>query len=364
MNKYYFKVDQIINGWMLVPPKEELDSLRKGQSALNVGLLKQLLGTVGAEELYKQIYGTVDSKELDTFQWPIRTHVAQSLDSYYTIAKAYQSFAENYDNYFCLFRGQNRDYFDEDQCLSVLPTAWRSKLRFEYSQFYSETLNNKLIPWLKVIENEISFSAQSHLVINYKEKRDTESVHRQFRNNTPGVRIITNPYLLALAMHYGFPTPTLDVTSDPDVGLWFALNRPQRKNKGKIKYTPVNIGDNSASPSVYIYLQSAHEQNPVIQLTNLKKIKEKAPRALRQRAFALPFWIPNVISAVRGGQTSWIYADILAHRWPSAVIEIQFPEEDLHNARPDFDVDFFFPKNDLFYEKLVELNAPEINIYE
>lgn len=339
-------VELIVNGWMIVPSPEEFQKLRSDDSSINIGLMTDLVGAAFAWDLCERVLGSRDRDVVLGLKWPVRCHQASSISALFEVIQAYQKLADDF-NLQCLFRGQYRDYFDSAQILTVTPASWRSDFGDEYYLLRSETLDRMLAPWASVVE-ELDLSSYS-----------MGRVHWIRRS---AVRILSNPFLLALVMHYGFPTPALDVTPDPWVALWFALHRAIKDEAGHFVYRPASEVNSQDRPSLYIYLQQDRPENPVIDISALDGLREHALRPFRQSATALPF--VTFDSWQSGGMDSGTgQSSGPSIRWPSAVVKVNFGAQELHSARPDLVADYLFPKDEDLYRKLVEANVPSVAIY-
>lgn len=284
-----------------------------------------------------------------------------------------------------LFRGQNKDYFEKDR-LVVLPPAYRNErlmamyvpfLRAsdkallsselaafrKYPDMYDELIK-ALSPWEEVL-SIFNLDYKSGVTLMYREKDDTIPMVRFAQDRTASTRVVSNPNLMALLQHYGFPTPCLDVTSDPIVALWFALHSPNVNDKGEIFYTRFkdvtldnNIKINYTVPSVYIYIVFSH----VYDLTKIENIRGIAGRPFIQSGFSLPF--RQIIPTYYQSPGTPKLANVPTKREPSAVLKIHFHAKELLKLHSNLTTAYLFPKREPLYKKLVEKNVPNLVRYE
>lgn len=301
--------------------------------------------------------------------WVIRQVHVYSVPEFLTMVHKYCGYIPSGKSHVCLFRGQTRDYFDGNH-LSIAPVAYR-KAKWK-KMYYSnkKELFEALSPWEYVLSNIFSLNLRSGAVFTFQEEGDDPRVIRRFAiDATPDGRISFNPTLMALLQHYGFPTPCLDVTSDPLIALWFSLHKADIRD-GKIFYTPIAdvFGNNQPDvnfkqPSVYVYLENLN--NFVYDLTQIDNIQEVAGRPFVQHAFSLSFrkTLPTAYGS-RGTPKMVEVWDSPTSRPPACVLKIHFPAEELSRLEPYLTMKHLFPKREPMYEKLVENNVPYVVRYE
>lgn len=97
--------------------------------------------------------------------------------------------------------------------------------------------------------------------------------------------------IMALAQHYGIPTPGLDVTTDLHVAAWFATNRFDKKD-GRCSYQVTKPGDWNLNPEKWpiIFVGQAVTRSVGMSLQDCRELEKFGLEALRpQRQKALFF---------------------------------------------------------------------------
>jgi hypothetical protein len=344
-----------INGWWPVYKDAELRAFQdRGETAL--------LGD-GHDVLASRVYDTA----------LVRVHRVTSGDEYLALTNAYRDVAaensfstDTFDHTLvCLFRGQTRDY-KVGEILVSQPTAFRTPaLAHEYLSLERETsLTRDWQPWARAIREITKVEDESGDLYDFS---DPLQPHRHVAprkaDRTLSGRLTTNTELMALGMHYGFPTASLDVTPDEHVALWFALNAGSVDGEGRIRYD-ANLGTPGEieGPSVYVYIQRSSPENPVVDLTAGSLTPDRASRPFVQRAWAMPFHI----HATRWmGDMDAQFGSVSgpALRWPSAVIKPVFKLEEAERLRTMYRAEELFPPDDPLYRALADLDAPRLARY-
>jgi FRG domain len=282
----------------------------------------------------------------------------------------------------CFFRGQTRDYFDEIGSLGCLPAGYRAaKWLKRYHGFGQVQLDKELKVWDKILVGEFGVNAGSQLGFEQKAK----GFGRFYADTSPSARVWTNIMLLSILQHYGFPTPSLDVTADPLVALWFALHTCL-ESRGKFRYETVRplVGPRrkgppqtqSDVPSVLIFLQHPG-LSAVNVLTSVEALRGVAERPFRQQAVSLPFasksvspvelpvypWERERIGSLPSPRQLVRTTDTPTHRIPAAMIKIYFSEEELRTARSELTAEYLFPTDEPLYTRLLSSKAPHLAVY-
>jgi hypothetical protein len=297
--------------------------------------------------------------------WTIQQTTVSTLTEYLDLVRRYRQLVADTDNVVLLFRGQTRDHLHSiGQLGNLLPAAFRGQLSllpaaFRTTASYldwstdSQQLRDAVIPWFNCL-------ADIGIVPRVRDPRHT-------------ARVIRTPEILAVLKHYGFSTPSLDVTSNPLVALWFATNRAHKDPDGVWHFTALSTSTDTSNPvalpSVYIFLQwSFLETCPVVDLTGLQKLHGHASRPFAQSAVALPVdWHLSSPSFLRDPpEFEWTPLHLLTSRqfrYPSAVIKILFGAEDLRDHSPALCQSTLFPLDDPIYNALLRMKAPHLVIY-
>lgn len=344
----------IVDG-VVVPPADELRALAGDETSARIGFAKDLFR--GFEDKLRPLLPDIAPDWLGGLKWPIRSHPVADVPAYLDICRRYTATAAHGgEGWKCVFRGQWREHRSADGFISVTPMSWRSDLHTLY-ELDAPELHARLHPWVAVLE-AMGLSGQTGLVHAW---REDEQTLRFYRDGRSGGRVLTNPYLLALLMHYGFPTPSLDVTPDPAVALWFALHREVRDRVGRVRYADVSPSDVDADPVVYVYLQPNRRDHPVVELAGIPELRDIALRPGRQSATALPFrsYFAQQ-SIVTQGWATW---EEDCHRWPSAAIKPTFTDDELRVAYPELGSAHLFPQDDPVYRELIAARVPDMRVY-
>ena len=301
----------------------------------------------------------------------------------------------------CFFRGQTRDYFDEAGSLGCLPSGYRNAkwLNRYKGMWFDEMghlvddgaqLEKELAVWEKILVGEFGVNVASQLGFERKpEKIEGGYLLSSYVDTSPRASISTNIMLLSICQHYGFPTPSLDVTSDPLVALWFALHTC-RASRGKFRYETVTplVGprpkgppqEQADIPSVLIFLQNPRF-SAVNVLTSVKTLEGVAHRPFRQKAVLLPFAshsvtpvglpLPPAVPKEIGSLPSLVAARALGvdeivtwtDRIPAAMIKICFSEKELRTASSELTAEYLFPTDEPLYARLLSSKAPNLAVY-
>ena len=345
---------------VVVPPRDELAQLVSDASSARVAFVRDLpLRYSRPRKVLAKCFPGEDLERLMDLKWPIRRHNVATLDAYLETCKRYQEIADLAAEIQmkCVFRGQWREYTDANGFISATPAAWRSDLRMQYELDEPE-LHDKLQPWAEVIE-EMGVPSDTGLV-DMRPIDETGGGWRFYKDRRSGGRVVSNPYLMALLMHYGFPTPSLDVTPDPLVAPWFALHRAIPDSPNQVHYEGTQ-SDAAKDPTVYAYLQPHRADNPVIELAGLSELGGISFRPARQSASALPFRTYFIQRSIVQG--SWRTWERKSRRWPSAAIKIALRPEQLRETHSELTQSYLFPQDDPIYRKLLEAQAPGLCVY-
>jgi hypothetical protein len=338
----------LYNRWYLGIEPEHGRALAEEGKALCVGTCHRVLGLAGDDPVY------------------VRQHTARTLEDAIQGIKKYRDIAAKY-GLSIFFRGQNRDYL-LDECLNVTPAAARKK---DWSQAYAllgkTFIDEKFRLWNEVIQQELKVEPETGIYYWFSDPdQPTKTVAAPFSDRRDSARISTNPLMMAIAMHYGFPTLCLDVSADEAVSIWFALHQADRDANGAISFSPlvhkVEREPLDSLPSLYIYLQKHDRENPVVELTRIEQLRGVADRPFMQSAVALPFRTFGTFasSLMDGGFAN---AEGPAFRYPTAIIKLLFAGAEMHAIRPEINSDYLFPKSDRLYQALICSQASELAIY-
>jgi hypothetical protein len=283
----------------------------------------------------------------------------------------------------CFFRGQTRDYFDEAGSLGCLPAGYRNaKWLKRYKGMDDQAqLEKELAVWEKILVGEFGVNVASQLGFEQK----AEGFRSFYVDTSPRASVSTNIMLLSILQHYGFPTPSLDVTAEASVALWFALHTC-RASRGKFRYETVTplVGprrkdppqEQSDIPSVLIFLQPPGF-SAVNVLTSVETLRGIADRPFRQQAVLLPFAglsVAPVELPVTSAEREQIGSlpsprqlvsktGTPAYRIPAAMIKIYFSEKELRTASSELTAEYLFPTDEPLNARLLSSKAPHLAVY-
>jgi hypothetical protein len=312
---------------------------------------------------------------------------ARSLDDFQRSVDKFRSLESREGGILCLFRGQTRDYFDATGSLGCLPAGYRTaRWRRWYHGADQTQLESKLVVWDRILVGEFGIEIGSAVGF----EQSAPGFRRFYADRSPEARVSTNIMLLSILQHYGFPTPSLDVTADPLIALWFASHVGTRATRGRVRYEPVHPVPTapvdgtpqqlSEIPSVLIFLQNPR-LSAVNDLTSVEALRGIADRPFRQEAVLLPFealsatpvelpWGPPGGPYYRPDEVSLPSPKLLVskerrqtHRVPAAMIKVCFGAEELRSARPELTAEYLFPTTEILYSRLLTERAPHLAVY-
>jgi hypothetical protein len=142
-----------------------------------------------------------------------------------------------------VFRGQTSEHRLPDGRLALIPSAFRSPppalkptglmpAVTRYLELYLKTADEST---RRVFRQE--FGSRFRTFIDaYDEPSPVSALfHVSELTDLPAIyaAFLNHEFWAAVAQHYGLPTGLLDVTTDPDVALWFALHKYTRRAGGR-----------------------------------------------------------------------------------------------------------------------------------
>ena len=339
----------LYNNWYIGIPPEQGRLLAQAERAVCVGECHDVLGLRGADPIF------------------VRQHLVRTLEEARERIQAYRTFAGKFalSTY---FRGQNEDYLRGSH-LRVVPAAHRSERWSRAYGYRGETLvDEQFGPWLKVIQSEFKIEPGTGSLYRFSDpEQPLETIAPPLSDRRAGAQVGTNPLLMAIAMHYGFPTPCLDVSADEAVSIWFALHHAERRSDGALRFAPLATPAEGAPlrsvPSLYIYLQKHSDDNPVVDLRQMVQLTGIAERPFVQSAVALPFLTFASVSNPMMMDAGFGVIQSGAFRYPTAVIKLLFTAGEIYTARPELDSEHLFPKGDCLYQAFMHNQVPELAIY-
>jgi len=297
----------------------------------------------------------------------IPQHVAHTPSELAALLAEYESLAKILDSR-CVLRGQNRDYFEDDGSLSVLPSSFRTqKLRdeFEWTNRWSSHLDGTLRAWEAVLRSlsvDCDSMGRKEGVLDGGQKI---ILHDRSATN----RVASNPQFGAILQHYGFPTPHSHATSSAAVALYFALHGARTTPDGLL-FEPVegaHLGcQNEPIPTLHIYLaHSAFDLGaPTIDLQSLPDLMRVARRPVVQQAHSLTFLVHNFgINDLGDGDYTVVFWEQFFPRFPVAVVKLFFPYVLASNQFRPLKQRELFPTEEPLYEALLSANAPYLARY-
>ena len=303
----------------------------------------------------------------------IRIHYARSFLEYSEIVDIYKNLSKEWSKWtnpkielVCLLRGQSKDYINNQGILQSIPSAYRSSdLEQDFlSLSTNNTLASEWLQWASVIKYVTNQDDCSGELYKFSDPTQPgRKVAPKYWDKSLSSRIMTSPVLMAVGMHYGFPTGCLDVTPDQSIALWFSLNSSNINSQGEIKYYPINKNHGThGGPSVYVYIQPRNFESPTIDLTSINAIKNKAYRPFLQSAWALPFF--KYSSVFMGGMEEIIYRISNPQiRMPSAIIKPIFSRKEMKIAQSLHSMEQLFPLKDPLYQALIDVKVSRLAIY-
>lgn len=151
--------------------------------------------------------------------------------------------------------------------------------------------------------------------------------------------------LMALAQHYGIATHGLDVTTEIDVALWFALNRFERNAEGRSSYWPMTPADWNEDagqwPIVFVCQHVTH--SVATSLHECHELEAYGLKAARPSAQAAKFFL--------GGHSD--HRNRLAE---TLVCALRLAPAD-YEIRSTFETLFPAPEDDPAYRLMLEFSA-------
>jgi len=297
-------------------------------------------------------------------------HHATSLQELLDVIDCYGRLSKVFDMV-CLLRGQTRDYFTPAGYLSVSPAAYRGQATPFSHVTNSGAVIEQLGPWITLLREELGIDIGDCLRYMELERGEDYGILR-FVKPGPFAGKHSSEALLWILQHYGFPTYCLDVTPNPFVATWFALNRGYRNDSGELVYAPVPATppeikttvntplDLASVPCVQVYLQSLQSDDwPVIDLRKVKELSKVAGRPVVQEAFSLPY---KTTKFNQPQDAVWTY-DKNSPRYPTAVIKIYFGADELRHAKPELTSEYLLPTDDELYLTFLHAKLPHLAVY-
>ncbi len=343
----------LVDDWFLYPqdsiePARLIDELPvpgKAMSRETISLTLETLKSLGKfddesrrglDALHERNQGGDDPVRLPVF-------LAETPEDLEELARIFQAKAAAFECE-CLFRGQSQDFFDKDGLLHCLPAAYRAP---ELLALYKGQAPESK-PWLEVLRSHgIDLQRKVDYVIVQPDGCKTFI-------SIPGLRglLQTNKAVAGLLQHYGFPTTSLDVTSELWVAVFFALRRAVQEEE----LTRYEDLPRAAEPSLYIFLHRHSNERPIFDL------REVAPnvrnsRPTRQSAFAFPIDNQFYWNLDRDPEfcQSW---SLDALRYPTAIVKLGFTYSAVRARGRGYRTRELFPRRDSFYRDLIAVEAP------
>jgi hypothetical protein len=160
-----------------------------------------------------------------------------------------------------VFRGQTAEHRLPDGRLALIPSGLRRALRPGEPDGLKQALSSYFEAYLRTADTLTRTLFERHFggsfetfVRNYLFTFNFNEPYQEVAlTDLPAVwaSCFDRRFATAIAQHYGAPTDMLDVTTDPDVALWFAMNRYCRRGPGY----PIHY--EAACDSGYVYVLSA-----------------------------------------------------------------------------------------------------------
>jgi len=207
-----------------------------------------------------------------------------------------------------VFRGQTAEYRLPDGRLSIVPSGFRTArphavegllpalLRYFEAYLRMDELAKELL------ETNFKNSFKDFISHYLPPSVGGDLCDASELTDLPSVfwALHSDRFMAAVAQHYGAPTGMLDVTTDSDVALWFAVHRYCHGGRGR----PVRYESSGDPGYVYVLLAAADQVVPLSafffdwstrprrqQAAALFRLYETLPDELRERALrAMPRW--------------------------------------------------------------------------
>jgi len=267
-----------------------------------------------------------------------------------------------------LFRGQNRDFYATDETLSVLPAAYRQGIVSPFAQTTDiELVQKMLIPWIEFLsQRDIDIGN----LLRFSPIDETGFGILRIMERGPFTGTQPSDAIIGILQHYGFPTYFIDVSKDPLVALWFALNKGLTVEREAVKMQPLNEKclpkkwekptDIANWPTLHMYLyRDGDFEYPVVNLQSLEKFHNDAIRPKVQHAYVIPFKRCERAQPIKA---IWTY-DFDAKRWPHHIIKLGFGASELQNVKPNLNRQLLLPDDDPLYQELIKLKLPGVIKY-
>lgn len=251
------------------------------------------------------------------------------------------------ENALIVFRGQSAEYRLPDGRLAIVPSAFRAT-HSRVPDGFDRALSSYFEAYLRTADDltrtlfEKRFDGNFETFIrgyghggpagpyHASEFTDLLSIHAAFT---------CDRFRVAVAQHYGLPTGMLDVTTDPDVALWFAVHRYCHGDQGRPAHYEIARG----AGHVYVLRAAAEHVVPLStfffdrntrprrqQAAALFRMYDAPADELRERALeAVPRWaVPQrpagntfadqVVARIGIGETasSWVAGLTATHLFP------------------------------------------------
>ena len=194
------------------------------------------------------------------------------------------------EGHLIVFRGQSSEHRLPDGRLALIPSAFRSPYPAVNPKGLMPAVTRYLELYLKTADEltrrifrEGFGNRLKTLIEEYDPPSPVSALfHTSELTDLPAVAAVfwNMEFWLAVAQHYGLPTGLLDVTTDPDVALWFAVHKYTRLGRGR------RVGYKPADGASYVYaLRVMAEPRQVIPLSTFFFDGDTRPR--RQQAALL-----------------------------------------------------------------------------